>query len=846
MSNNNHNLTLRSILDKDKLTGSNFLDWQRNVVIVLRLKKKEYVLKRAIPPVPAANASRAIKDTYEKHVDDEHEVACLMLAMMTSDLQKHHESMKAYDMIIHLRQLYQGQARHERFQISKALFSCKLSVGNPVGPHVLKMIGYVQTLEKLGFELRTELATDLILQSLPELYKQFVVNYEMHELDKPLPELLKMLQTAEESLTKGKGNFVLLVQGGKGKKKFKKAKKNGPKGKGNTEPKSNSSKLKPKGGVAKDSICHHCGENGEEVPMKKVGETTVPKTEDEYEAQDIKKIENNAKAINILYCAVNPDDYRKISSCSTAKEMWDKLEITYEGTDQVREAKIDFLTHEYELFHMKENEKIDNMFERFSKIVNDLHALKKTYTDNELVRKILRSLTPEWRSKADAIQESIGITSVTIDGLRGGQRKRSRTGKNVASSSAPPPPAHQYLDGSFLWFNNHEEAMRFSEKFEHREILPPRFSTARFIHDSIPREARVILERGNFLDLLYIKKANYHPFLVRAFYSNLKKDEDGALISNVNGVDIYLNEENIQILTGLRRDGQDLGLYVGEEGARFNETALLEEVGIRNFVPTPQQRRPTIASMSFVFRFIFNVLTRILKPRKFNHTTLSQEDTKTIHAMIQHANLNWCKFVMTHMFTATSDNRPLPYALLVMAILEEYNIKTDVGPKIKGTKHWEIDESSFHSGTNETPFRQPRPRRQPRATASTATTSTNPSLAEQMAALTATLSRIDTNVSKMAHNVNTLSRELHGYFDFVNYPYAQMVPYVPPPNFGGEQSRTQNVGRDEEVHDEEEEEEEEEEADDDDGGGGGDGDEDEEEEEDIDEDQLLNDLSPDF
>ncbi|VFQ90234.1 unnamed protein product [Cuscuta campestris] len=227
MSNNNHNLTLRSILDKDKLTGSNFLDWQRNLVIVLRLEKIEYVLEQAIPPVPATNASRAIKDTYEKHVNDDNEVACLMLATMTSDLQKHHESMKAYDMIIHLRQLYQGQARHERFQIYKALFSCKLSVGNPVGPHVLKMIGYVQTLEKLGFELRTELATDLILQSLPELYKQFVVNYKIHELHKPLPELLKMLQTGEESLTKGKGNSVLLVQGGKGKKKFKRKRRMG-------------------------------------------------------------------------------------------------------------------------------------------------------------------------------------------------------------------------------------------------------------------------------------------------------------------------------------------------------------------------------------------------------------------------------------------------------------------------------------------------------------------------------------------------------------------------------------------------------------------------------------------
>ncbi|VFQ91217.1 unnamed protein product, partial [Cuscuta campestris] len=126
--------------------------------------------------------------------------------------------------------------------------------------------------------------------------------------------------------------------------------------------------------------------NGKEIPMKKVGETTVPKTEDEFDAEDIKKIENYAKAINMLYCTVNTDDYRKISCCTTAKEMWDKLEVTYEGTDQ---------------------------------IINDLHALKKTYTNKDLVRKILRRLTPEWRSKADAIYESIGVSNVTIDGLRG-------------------------------------------------------------------------------------------------------------------------------------------------------------------------------------------------------------------------------------------------------------------------------------------------------------------------------------------------------------------------------------------------------------------------------------------
>ncbi|PKI68224.1 hypothetical protein CRG98_011360 [Punica granatum] len=63
--------------------------------------------------------------------------------------------MGAYDMIVHLRQLYQEQAPHERFNVSKALFQAKLTEGSPVGPHVLNMIGYVETLRRLGFSLES-------------------------------------------------------------------------------------------------------------------------------------------------------------------------------------------------------------------------------------------------------------------------------------------------------------------------------------------------------------------------------------------------------------------------------------------------------------------------------------------------------------------------------------------------------------------------------------------------------------------------------------------------------------------------------------------------------------------
>ncbi|XP_052881000.1 uncharacterized protein LOC128289273 [Gossypium arboreum] len=163
MAANTNTLSLRLVLEKDKLNGLNFLDWFRNLRIVLKQERKLYVIEKSLPDEPPANASRANKDAYKKHLDDMVDVGCLMLATMNPELQKQHEDMVAYDMIEHLKELYQGQARQESFDISKALFQCKLAEGSPIEPHVLKMIGYIESLSKLGFPLGQELATDVIL-----------------------------------------------------------------------------------------------------------------------------------------------------------------------------------------------------------------------------------------------------------------------------------------------------------------------------------------------------------------------------------------------------------------------------------------------------------------------------------------------------------------------------------------------------------------------------------------------------------------------------------------------------------------------------------------------------------
>ena len=81
-------MSLRSILEKDKLNGTNFLNWYRNLRIVLRQERKEYILDQPIPEEPTANTLRAQKDAYNKHLNDSVDVTCLMLGCMESELQK--------------------------------------------------------------------------------------------------------------------------------------------------------------------------------------------------------------------------------------------------------------------------------------------------------------------------------------------------------------------------------------------------------------------------------------------------------------------------------------------------------------------------------------------------------------------------------------------------------------------------------------------------------------------------------------------------------------------------------------------------------------------------------------
>ena len=89
------------------------------------------------------------------------------------------------------------------------------------------------------------------------------------------------------------------------------------------------------------------------------GDYTTTSDRDQWTSADKVEFRKNALTITILHCGLFRSKFNRISMCSTAKEIWDKLEVTYEGTFRVKESKINLLVTQYKVFKMAESEIIN-------------------------------------------------------------------------------------------------------------------------------------------------------------------------------------------------------------------------------------------------------------------------------------------------------------------------------------------------------------------------------------------------------------------------------------------------------------------------------------------------------
>ncbi|KAK4390347.1 hypothetical protein Sango_2098000 [Sesamum angolense] len=123
---------------------------------------------------------------------------------MSNKIQKQYERYEGDWSIMHrMKELYEVPDRHIRYAVTKAIFGTRMIEGSSVHEHGVMMLSLVEKLKDLQVDFdKEETYIDVILQSLPPSYDQFIINFNMSGLEKSFLELINMLVQYEATIEK--------------------------------------------------------------------------------------------------------------------------------------------------------------------------------------------------------------------------------------------------------------------------------------------------------------------------------------------------------------------------------------------------------------------------------------------------------------------------------------------------------------------------------------------------------------------------------------------------------------------------------------------------------------------
>ena len=103
-------LSLGGILDTNKLIKSNYIDWLRNLKIILTQEKVSYILDTPTPDSLGEDPSEEERAIYKMWKDDSVTVKSIMLISISNELPRQHEDMDVPSILFNLKEFYGEQS----------------------------------------------------------------------------------------------------------------------------------------------------------------------------------------------------------------------------------------------------------------------------------------------------------------------------------------------------------------------------------------------------------------------------------------------------------------------------------------------------------------------------------------------------------------------------------------------------------------------------------------------------------------------------------------------------------------------------------------------------------------
>ena len=120
-----------------------------------------------------------------------------------------------------------------------------------------------------------------------------------------------------------------------------------------------------------------------------------------------------------IFNSVSMEEFRRISNVEVTHTAWKILQMVHEGTKAVKINKLQQLTTRFESIKMFKDESFDEFYAKLNDSVNFAYNLGEIYNQPKIAKKILRSLTKDFRPKITVITKSKDVDFIFVDELVG-------------------------------------------------------------------------------------------------------------------------------------------------------------------------------------------------------------------------------------------------------------------------------------------------------------------------------------------------------------------------------------------------------------------------------------------
>ncbi|GKB57138.1 retrovirus-related pol polyprotein from transposon TNT 1-94, partial [Tanacetum coccineum] len=135
------------------------------------------------------------------------------------------------------------------------------------------------------------------------------------------------------------------------------------------------------------------------------------------EGDDLLLHDAEMEVMNMILLSIPNEIYNSVDACTSAKDMWKRVERLMRGTIQNKVDRETCFTNKFDQFVSEPGETLVSVYNRFAQLMNDLERNNMNFPTVTINTKFLNSLQPEWLKYVTQVRLAKQLTVDSFDDL---------------------------------------------------------------------------------------------------------------------------------------------------------------------------------------------------------------------------------------------------------------------------------------------------------------------------------------------------------------------------------------------------------------------------------------------